>query len=152
MDACEAKIGKEEEKSLDLCLPLGMGAGAWAVSVEKREKATFRQHENTKQNFKYSIVAPRRLGSGDEQIMQRRNPSRGFGQDQAPQAAPWLRGKLEKVEQQALVLNCKCGYLSCRRSYEESMDRERGGRREDNGFSPGHRHVLSESVTTQSLV
>lgn len=50
---------KREEKSLDLCLPLGMGAGAWAVSVEKTEKAIFRQHENTKQNFRYSIVAPR---------------------------------------------------------------------------------------------
>lgn len=54
--------GKKErkgEKSLDLCLPLEMGAGAWAVSVEKTEKAIFRQHENTKQNFRYSIVAPR---------------------------------------------------------------------------------------------
>lgn len=46
------KKERKEEKSLDLCLPLEMGAGAWAVSVEKTEKAIFRQHENTKQNFR----------------------------------------------------------------------------------------------------
>lgn len=53
-----------------------MGAGVWAVSVEKSERAIFSQHEKTKQNFnKSSMAAPcvRKLalgfGSGDEQIM-----------------------------------------------------------------------------------
>lgn len=131
---CTGGKKRKEEKSLDRCLPLGMGAGTWAVSVEKTEKAIFRQHENTKQNFRYSIVArrvwkaARRLGSSGEQTMQRRNSSRSCVQDQATRAAPLPRGKLEKVEQQALVLNCKCGYVSSRRSYAESMDREGGGR------------------------
>lgn len=104
------------EKSLDLCLPLGMGAGVWAVSVEKTEKAILSQHENTKQNFKYSIAAPcvrkqpHSLGSGDEQLMQRRNSSPSFFLRRIRLLGLLrllfvLRGKLEKVEQRTLLLN-----------------------------------------------
>lgn len=38
-------------------LPLGMGAGAWGASVEERASANFSQHENTKQNLRYSMAA-----------------------------------------------------------------------------------------------
>lgn len=38
------------------CSPLGIGAGAWGVSVEETEFANFSQHENTKQNLRYSIA------------------------------------------------------------------------------------------------
>lgn len=144
------RIGGEEgrlQKSLELRLPLGMGAGAWAFSVEKTEKAIFSQHENTKQNFRYSIVAPRvrkqprRLGSGDERIMQR-NSCWGFSAGSSGSFAP---GNSEWSNRRwcwtGLVLELHW------RSYEESMER-----REDNSFTPGHRHVLSESVTAQNPI
>ncbi len=40
----------------DRCLPLGIGAGAWGVLVERTEFANFIQHENNKQNLRYSIA------------------------------------------------------------------------------------------------
>lgn len=132
-----------------------MGAGACAVSAEKTERAIFSQNENTKQNLKKSMTAPcvqkqaRCFGSGDEQIMQIRNSSRSLMQDQAPRAAPLLQEKRKKVAQQALVLNCKCVYLSSRRSYEESM---RGRERPRGRVSPPDTDVLSESVTAQSAI
>lgn len=94
-----------------------MGAGAWAVSVEKSESAIFSQHEKTKQNFKSSMAAScvrklaRGFGSGDEQIMPKKNrkekeiPPKVLCRMKLLKRLRLLQGEMEKVaQQQALVL------------------------------------------------